>query len=313
MRLPAELVIQCSQGSNLRAALDVAFNWGGLLLVIAAAHALDHWASYAVAVVLIGSFQNRLIVFSHECWHRKAFRPQWLNQLVGACFYSYPVATPYFSDQARHMRHHRLLGKPEDPDWIDYERDEFHSVRGVLGFLIGQLFGAKVVLRFLDLLKAGRGEQHDARATNRRVKPEPSDLVGIAVFQALIFGAFVAAGRWWEYFVLWVLPLATVASFLVTCRALLEHVHPDRDVAPQERYFDFSPGPLQRWFLSPSLFHLHALHHTYPGVPYFRLPDLARTIEVNGYERPGRLKPDYLTTLVQYLRELERKPLRDAA
>lgn len=304
--------MDCSAVSTARGVRDVVLNWAGLLLLVGLAHHASHWAAYAVAVVLIGTFQNRLIVQSHECWHRKAFRQPWLNQLVGAFAYSYPVATPYFSDQKRHMAHHRLIGHPEDPDWIDYEREAFHSKRGILGFLVGQLVGAKLVLRVLDIVFPGRNPDQ-AREQNRRVKPAPADLAGMAVFQVALLGAFALAGRWWEYFVLWVLPLVTVASFLVTFRALLEHVHADPDAPPRERLYDFSPGPVQRWFFSPSLFHLHALHHTYPGVPYYRLPQLRRTILENGYELPGKLEPDYLRSLLAHLRRLEARPLENAA
>jgi fatty acid desaturase len=226
--------------------------------------------------------------------------------------YSYPVATPYFSDQKRHMGHHRLLGRREDPDWIDYEREEFHSASGIVRFLVGQLIGAKVVMRALDLVRPASGESRASDA-NRRVKPATSDVLGIACFQLALLGAFTATGRWWEYFLLWVLPLTTVASFLVTFRALLEHVHADGDVEPRSRLYDFSPGPVQRWFLSPSLFHLHALHHTYPGVPYYRLPQLQQTIRDHGYEIPGVVKPDYVRSLFDHLRRLDRAPEARAA
>ncbi|MEW6270856.1 MAG: fatty acid desaturase [Thermodesulfobacteriota bacterium] len=287
-------------------------NWSALLTVIVAAHVLSHWAAYAAAIVLIGTLQNRLIAMSHECWHGKAFRHRTLNQLVGAWLYAYPIATPYFSDQKRHMQHHRLLGRPEDPDWIDYERPAFHSAAGIVKFLAGQLLGAKLVLRVLDVLRPGRTAD-EARETQRRVKPARGDLAGMAVMQVLVLGAFALAGRWWEYVLLWFVPLVTVTSFLVTFRALLEHVHPDRDVEPARRYYDFSPGPVQRWFVSPVLFHLHALHHTYPGVPYYRLPTLRRTILEHGFELPGEVKQGYVSALLGHLRELDRRALVKAA
>ena len=86
-----------------------------------------------------------------EAWHAKAFQPRRLNQALGAWFYSYPVGTMFRVDQARHMAHHRLVGRPEDPDWSDYERVQFERPAGVIRFLIGQLFGGKLVLRALGL------------------------------------------------------------------------------------------------------------------------------------------------------------------
>ena len=122
---------------------------------------------------------------------------------------------------------------------------------------------------------------------------------------------FTLFGHWWEYIALWLLPLVSVASFLVSYRALVEHVHPDADAGPHERLYDFAAGLWERLLVSPFLFHLHALHHAYPSVPHYRLKTLRTELREGGYSYPARERPGYLRSYLLYraeLRAAERMP-----
>lgn len=296
MRLSGHRVAELSKASNARAFADLILVVGAIFCVISIAHLSASWPVYALAVFAVGGLQNRLIVLAHETWHRKAFRPVWLNQLVGAWCYSYPLGVPFLADQKRHLAHHRLVGRVGDPDRPDYERAAFKTPGGVLLFLLAELAGAKVAVRMLSIAR-GPGSHAKANAA-------PRELAGIAVAQLLLLALFALFGHWWEYFVSWVLPLVTVASFLVSFRALIEHVHPEADVEPQERLYDFSASAGERLLVSPFLFHLHALHHAYPSVPHHRLRALQSELRSGGHSYPARERPGYLRSYLLYFEQL---------
>ena len=296
MRLSGHRVAELSRASNARACVDLALHLAAIVGVVLLAHAAEHWLVYLFAAIAIGGLQNRQLSLAHEAWHRKAFTPVRLNQLVGAWCYSYPLGVPFLADQTRHLAHHRLLGKLDDPDRPDYERPSFRTRSGLLLFLLAQLAGAKVVQRVLSIGKVS-GAQSKAPTA-------PMELLGIAASQAVLLLLFTLFGHWWEYFVLWAFPLVTVASLLISFRALIEHVHPDVDADPHARLYDFSASAAERLFVSPFLFHLHALHHAYPSVPHYRLKALQSDLREGGKTYPVQKRPGYLRSYLLYLDQL---------
>ena len=296
MRLSGHRVAELSRASNARGFADLTLVVGAIVGVVSIAHASSHWLVYLLAVIALGGLQNRLLVLAHEAWHRKAFAPVRLNQLVGAWCYSYPVGVPFLADQRRHLAHHRLVGRPADPDRPDYERPAFKTPGGVALFLLSELLGGKVALRVLSILKRS--------GSHAKANAEPRELMGIAAAQASLILVFTLFGYWWEYLVLWLLPLVSVASFLVSFRALIEHVHPSADADPHERLFDFAAAGVERLLVSPFLFHIHALHHAYPSVPHYRLKALQSKLGEGGYTYPVVKRPGYLQSYRLYLAEL---------
>jgi fatty acid desaturase len=57
-------------------------------------------------------------------------------------------------------------------------------------------------------------------------------------------------------------------------------------------------------FVSPFLFHLHALHHAYPSVPYHRLKALQSDLREGGNIYPVQERPGYLRSFLLYLDRL---------
>ena len=158
---------------------------------------------------------------------------------------------------------------------------------------------AKVFQRVLGMVSRDAAAAQDPRG----VKPAPGEMLAVAAAQLLLLAAFSAFGRPWEYVLLWILPLATVANFLVSLRAFVEHATARPDAPGDARLYDFAPGPLQRFLVSPCLFHLHALHHAYPGVPWYRLPALRRALAERGIGYAGQPRPDYVRSLREVLQD----------
>jgi len=293
--------------SDLRGALDGAARWAAILALVAGAHALHAAWAYLVAAVLIGGLQHALVNLAHDAWHRLCFRsPRW-NDRVGAWLYAYPIGVPFHHDRERHLRHHRLVGREEDPDWVNYTNRGRVPAARLQAFLLGRLLGSQLLTTARSVLLERRPPiAVEARSARASAAPDVrAELVRIALVQGVLLLGFAVLGRWWEYFVLWLGPLATFASFFIALRAFVEHSAERDEVAPEERLHDFSPGRVERFFLSPCDFHHHALHHAYPTVPHFRLASLRRALEGAGHSWPGAPAAGYLALLRSHLARIE--------
>ena len=91
--------------------------------------------------------------------------------------------------------------------------------------------------------------------------------------QGGLLGLFWLVASWEFYFVLWVLPLLTIAKTLTHFRYTVEHAQL-QDVGDPElsRYRTVLCNPMEAIFFAPMNFNYHAEHHFYMGIPYHKLP-----------------------------------------
>ena len=289
--------------SNLKALGDLLLVWGVIVGTITAAHVIERPIVYLVAIVVIGGRQNALATLAHEGWHGLIFSSRRLNHTVGAWLYSYPIGILYFHDRDRHLRHHREVGHHDDPDWINYTSRGRESGGRVLAYLTSLLFGRLLFSTLLSIVTKGRPR---IAVEPREKRPTVlGELVPVLACQAGLFGLMtLASHHWWSYFLLWMLPLATFAGFFANFRALIEHVTTRDDVAPDDRLRDIEAGPIERFFVSPSHFNYHALHHAHPSIPHYNL--------IRGKEAyleqfglyPFTVRPGYTRALFDHLRQL---------
>jgi len=85
----------------------------------------------------------------------------------------------------------------------------------------------------------------------------------------------------------------------------VEHVVADDSVAPDARLRDIAAGSGTRFFISPSHFNFHALHHAHPSIPHYNLPRGRREYirQLGAY--PFEVWPGYLRGFVNHLRALQ--------
>jgi fatty acid desaturase len=294
-----------------RTALDLVLVWGVIGAMMLTAHWLDRWYVYGLAVVIIGSRQNALATLAHESWHGLLFRSRRLNHAVGRWLYSYPIGILYDHDRTRHLRHHRTVGHDHDPDWVNYATATRETPARVVLYLGSLLLGRMLVSSLVSFATRGRpriGVQREPAAENGA--DVATELACVVICQMVIATAMTAGfGRWWSYPLLWLLPLATFAGFFANFRAFVEHVTSDDRVAPEARLRDIAAGALTRFFISPSHFNFHALHHAHPSIPHYNLPRGRREYvrELGTY--PFEVWPGYLSALTRHLRALQARPV----
>ena len=300
----ADFRVCFSRVSNMRGLFDVVGYWGSIVLVVALAHVWGYWLGYAVAFLLMAGWQHALITLQHDAWHRLCFTSKRLNDFVGAWLYAYSVGMPYYHERRRHLAHHRRVGHEDDPDWINYTNQGRVPASRLWRYLFGRLIGSLLKGVAGSLLwgrKARVGADLDVPTRGPSLFME---YVWVAVFQLLLLSAFALFGFWWEYFLLWALPLATVTSLCVSLRAFLEHAHPENNPEPVARLYDFRATPVERFFVSPCHFNYHALHHAFPTIPHGSLPLAHRAVNDRGIEYPGVQRGSYWRFLSDHLHGL---------
>lgn len=114
---------------------------------------------------------------------------------------------------------------------------------------------------------------------------------------------FALSGNGWLYFVLWLIPLLTLAKTFTNMRNAVEHtaIVPDPH-APFARYRTILSPFVERFFFSPFNFNYHAEHHFYPGVPYHRLPKVHKIMaKQQEYQKNVHVVPGYLHFVRKYM------------
>lgn len=93
-----------------------------------------------------GVLLNFLYSCQHECYHRTAFRPRWLNDWIGRVC-GFLVIYPFDYDKWQHFDHHRYTQDWEkDPELI--LRKPIDSVRNHL-FLMSGIYEFSLMLPYM--------------------------------------------------------------------------------------------------------------------------------------------------------------------
>ena len=251
-----------------------------------------------------GLLQNGLINLMHECAHKLTFRRPALNEVLGAWVLAPLVLTDFAGYRARHWDHHRRLGEADDPKVV-YHTDVRQL--GVWLLLLRCLLGVEALKRLTE----GGHEAHPGDGTKgATLSPR------LLVTQALFMGSIVAVAwwvkpDWWSALVAAALAygfvygygLGSVTVFAAAVRAIAEHQIGDNETSAHEgdaALRNLSCNTFTRLTLGAYGFGEHATHHRRPGVPYYNLPALTRSLaEANPAYVPG---PGYIQTLARLVK-----------
>jgi len=309
--LEADELRRLAQVSDARGVLDQALVWGAILLAVSLATTVDHWLATFAAVVLIGSRQNALATLAHEAWHRLAFSDGRWNHRIGAWLDAYPIGIPYHHDRRRHMRHHREVGQPHDPDWVNYTNEgretPLRLARYLLGLVCGLLFFStawSVLVERKPRIKVD-GDEATAARDHGSVPTLAQELAGIVLCQVVLLLLFTAIGGIWAYPLYWCVPLATFGGFFANLRAFLEHATPGDAVPPEARLRDFAVGPLEAFLISPCHFNYHALHHAFLAIPHRNLPVAKERVIARLGSYPLPVQQGYVNALRVHLSAIQ--------
>ena len=257
------------QGMNLHALAQVRsfhFHLKVLVLVVVtgALIALTLWAPgplWIVPSLLLGLPYAHAVELQHQCLHSTAYKGRVWNRIVGVVL-GMPSFVSFSDYQNSHLKHHRLLGTPEDKEFFNYSYQKLNSLTALIPHLW-------MVRHYRDVLGYLAKSAVGILVREREAIPKMAKKIR-AEYQ--IMGAFLVAMVALTVFFqtpiflkLWLVPflVAVPAHALIE---LPEHIGCNTkvpDVLQNTRTIRASK--VATWFVDGNNYHVE--HHWLPGVP----------------------------------------------
>jgi fatty acid desaturase len=228
--------------------------------------------------ILQGILLNYLYAPTHECDHLSAFKSRWLNIWV-ARLCGFVIFNPSDHHRWTHFVHHR-----NTQDWqkdTELERPEIRSAGQYLLALSGFPLIRSKLKRIWCHAFISADEWYLTPSQQQDVKQAARWHVtgyAVALGSALVLQSWWVLVFWWGPFFLmrW--------SYML--QGLGEHTGLTHQPHTLWNTRTFSTNWFMRWVNWNMTY--HCVHHTFPGVPFYRLPTLHREVEQQlGYALPS--------------------------
>ena len=228
--------------------------------------------------ILQGILLNYLYAPTHECDHLTAFKSRWLNIWV-ARLCGFVIFNPSDHHRWTHFVHHR-----NTQDWqkdTELERPEIRSAGQYLLALSGFPLIRSKLKRIWCHAFISADEWYLTPSQQQDVKQAARWHVtgyAVALGSALVLQSWWVLVFWWGPFFLmrW--------SYML--QGLGEHTGLTHQPHTLWNTRTFSTNWFMRWVNWNMTY--HCMHHTFPGVPFYRLPTLHREVEQQlGYALPS--------------------------
>jgi fatty acid desaturase len=256
--------------------LAAAQEWLAIAVAVGVCLRFPHWWVWIPGMLFIGSRQHSFGILAHEGVHYLVHRKRWLNDLAANLLSAYPITYPVEAYRVAHLKHHRTLDTPEDPERVSvdlYPREWTYPMPAQLLMWI----------HFKDIVGLS------ARSFLTLVK-----YIWAIRLKDWYHGVFIALyhAAWWylawqtghivALVVLWYVPLLTVAPTCFRLRTAAEHsgIYDGERRYTQPRVNTIGTtrtvtgGPIASYLFAPHNMAYHIEHHLFPYVPVFRLRDL---------------------------------------
>ncbi len=265
------------------ACAHIALEWAAIAGAIALCQYLLNPLVFVVTVLFIGARQHALAIIMHDAAHHRLFANRRLNDGVANALLAWPVFLDVADYRRTHLAHHAHLNTEGDPNWANKSvaGRSFPKSPAYLAMMFGRM---AIGFTLLLSVRAVFG------AIWRRERLNPYRL---ALYAAVL--AVVAwYGAWIPLFLYWVLPAHTWFPLVAAWRERAEHsATANRHPLNQTR--TVMAGWLDRMFVASKNVNYHIEHHIYPGIPFYRLPQLHAAMRVHpAYQAHAHVTRGYL-------------------
>jgi fatty acid desaturase len=249
--------------------------------------------SFVLSVVIIGNRQLGLAILMHDAAHRALFKNTRLNDTLGAFLCGWPVGASLTLYRPYHLSHHRHTQQKEDPDLVlsapfpitkqSFWRKMRRDILGITG-----------VQRRLEFFRYEMGD--DPSRWERWKKLFQAEKYFLLT-NLVLLGITAAAGVWWAYFALWLLPLLTWYQVITRIRNIAEHaVVGDNDDRLRNTRTTLTHWGM-RLVVAPYWVNYHLEHHLFVFTPCWKLPAAHRMLVAQGLAPHMELADGYLQVL----------------
>lgn len=254
-------------------ALLCALVTAGMVLVLTG----NPWCM-AAGVVLCGLMYAHGVELQHEALHGIGFAGRRANTAAGILL-GVPMLSSFSAYRASHMRHHRLLGTPENREFFDYGDQYGADTAGSLRRALSWFYRFSMLGHYLSFaatcgrLALGRSLPGEKPATVRAVRWECALMAALI---AVVTAASVATGSFTAVW-LWAVPLL-VTNPVHALIELPEHYRCETDSLDVFRNTrTIRSSKFMAWYTNGNNFHVE--HHFMPSLPISQLGTLHETLQ----------------------------------
>jgi fatty acid desaturase len=285
------------------APLTARSSWKGIALVahcwavILAAVAIGViWPlTIPLMVMVVGARQLGLAILMHEAAHGGLHPDRKLNDFLGHWLCAVPIGASLPLYRPYHLQHHKYAQQPEDPDLVlsaPFPVTRASLRRKMIRDLTGQTFFKQRILPLWAMARGRTPEDQPEGAVVTARALAPFLLVNLG-----LLAAAVAAGAWWAWFALWLVPMATWFPLVTRLRNIAEHAVTPDPQDPLRHARTTEASFLERALLAPYWVNHHCEHHMFMYVPCWSLPRTHRTLLRKGFGPRMEIQPNYATVL----------------
>lgn len=250
--------------------------------------------TFILAVMVIGARQLGLAILMHDAAHGLLCADRRLNDFVGTWLCGAPVGASLRLYRPYHLTHHRHTQQAEDPDLV--LSAPFPITRTSLRRKITRdLTGRSGWERRKAQVLAAMGPADQPLSTRLRHLWEVEQAAILT--NLILFAGLAAAGTWWLYPLLWLLPNFTWYQLISRIRNIAEHAVVPDNADPLRNTRTTAANPLMRLLLAPYWVNYHLEHHLFLFVPCWRLPAAHRLLLAKGFGPRMELQPGYRAVL----------------
>ena len=246
-----------------------------------------------LAVLVIGTRQLGLFVLMHDAAHAGLHRNRKINDWVAhwLCTPTLRAYRPY------HLQHHRFVQQTEDPDLVlsaPFPITRSSLLRKVWRDLSGQTFYKQRFAHIAQRIRVRAGGESAWRVCWQEVVKDRRFLIGNAVGIAL----FGAAGFWWVWLAMWLLPMMTWLPLVSRIRNIAEHaLIAQNEADPLRQARTTHASWLARALIAPYWVNYHAEHHMFTSIPCWNLPRAHRILKREGVTPRMEMERGYAALL----------------
>jgi fatty acid desaturase len=260
---------------------------------------LPYWIAPSL---LLGLAYAHAVELQHQCLHSTAYRSKFWSRVVGVLL-GLPSLVSFSDYQNSHLKHHRLLGTPEDKEFFNYAYKKLNSFPALVQHL-WMLRHYRDVMGYIFNSARGKLVRKD-EATLKMAKKIRFEYQLMAVF--LVAMVFLTIFFQTTLFLkLWFIPLLVA----VPTHALIElpeHIGCKttiNDVLVNTR--TIRTNKLVVWFVNGNNYHVE--HHWLPAVPNDKFPALHAYVK----SRTAYADISYRSFYTQFFRNLRNGNLHQA-
>ncbi|RZL91284.1 MAG: fatty acid desaturase [Variovorax sp.] len=246
-----------------------------------------------LAVIVIGTRQLGLFILMHDAAHAGLHRDRKVNDWVATwlCSSTLRDYRPY------HLQHHRYVQQTEDPDLVlsaPFPITRASLRRKIVRDLTGQTFFKQRFGHIVERIK-GRAAGESALALfGQEIAKDRRFLIG----NGLGFLVFAAAGWWWVWLVMWLLPMMTWLPLVSRVRNIAEHALVRQNEAdPLRQARTTRATMLERILVAPYWVNYHCEHHMFTSIPCWNLRKANRLLVRQGETIRMEMEASYLSLL----------------